>query len=93
MRKNVSEIITQNKAYFNSLEDISNVMIFGHSLSQIDIPYFKEVIHHVKENTHWYFVFYDENDKRKYERIIERFIPYQRKKIRKELCNFIQITN
>ena len=93
LRKNVSEIISQNKAYFDSLENISNVIVFGHSLSQIDRPYFEEVIHHVKDGTNWYFVYYNEDDRKKYERLIGRYAPYQRKKIRQELCNFIQITN
>jgi hypothetical protein len=93
LRKNVSEIISQNKAYFDSLENISNVIVFGHSLSQIDRPYFEEVIHHVKDGTNWYFVYYNEDDRKKYDRLIGRYAPYQRKKIRQELCNFIQITN
>lgn len=43
LQKPVSEAIENNRIYFDSLGDFSTISIIGHSLNNIDLPYFKEI--------------------------------------------------
>lgn len=43
---------------FNSIE---RVMIIGHSLGTVDLPYFIEIKERMKEDTEWYIYYYDES--------------------------------
>lgn len=61
-RKNVSEIIADNHEYWMSLKGVDKVVVYGHSLSEVDAPYFKEVIQHIDSNAEWYFSVYFNND-------------------------------
>lgn len=70
LMKRVEEIIKQHHDFYNSLDHIKNVIIFGHSLSMIDRYYFTEIIHHVHDDTKWCFVCYGENDRRNYEQLV-----------------------
>lgn len=43
--KDTSEIIRENELYFNhDLADRENILVLGHSLSDVDAPYLKEII-------------------------------------------------
>ena len=44
LQKPVKEIIEENKKQFECLSTIKKVIVLGHSLNKIDIPYFKEII-------------------------------------------------
>ncbi len=57
-QKPVNEIISKNKTFFETLRGIEEVVIWGHSLNQIDIPYFKEIMKQTKENITWNVGFY-----------------------------------
>lgn len=43
LQKPVNEIIEKNRTFFQSLNDISGIIVIGHSLNKIDLPYFAEV--------------------------------------------------
>lgn len=58
-RKNVSDIIAYNHDYWQSFADVDRVVVYGHSLSEVDTPYFREIIQHIQPNAEWHFsVFY-----------------------------------
>lgn len=42
-RKKVEQILHSHKEWFESLKGISNIHIFGHSLGEVDLPYFHKV--------------------------------------------------
>lgn len=42
-KKPVDEIIEKHRAYFASLEDITEVVVIGHSLNEVDLPYFQAI--------------------------------------------------
>ena len=42
-QKPVYEIIKRNCDFFNNLSDIKNIIVIGHSLNKIDLPYFKKI--------------------------------------------------
>lgn len=58
--KPVDNQIEIHKDFFTGLTHISHVVVVGHSLSNIDMPYITKVFHHVQDNTKWYFVVYDD---------------------------------
>lgn len=100
LKKPVENIIQQYKSFFNNLAEIKNIIVFGISLSDIDLPYFTEVIHHVHDEAHWYFVCYDDKAKQRYKKLIQIYndsfeytIGYSiyRKKILPQNCSFINI--
>lgn len=41
LRKPVDEIIERNRSYFEQLLDITEIVVIGHSLNTIDLPYFR----------------------------------------------------
>lgn len=60
-KKPVEEIIDANKYYFDSLKDIEMVVILGHSLNSIDIPYF-EKINKIASSAHWVVSYHTDSD-------------------------------
>jgi len=48
MYKPTTEIIKQNHSFFSNLRGVNEIYVFGHSLSEVDLPYFIEIIKHVK---------------------------------------------
>ena len=73
LRKPVAKIIESHSSFFDSLANITHVVVFGQSLSQIDRSYFTEVFHHVQDNAKWFFVCYDEIAKAHYSYIVEGY--------------------
>lgn len=76
LKKPTSKIIGMHKKYFNSLSNITKVVVFGHSLSCIDKPYFDEVLHNVQDNAKWVFVVYDSDAKVRYQKIVYQYNKY-----------------
>ena len=62
--KKSDDVIKNNKDKFKNLTYIENVVVIGHSLSQVDYPYFKEIIKHNKNatNMEWYISWYSSGD-------------------------------
>lgn len=48
--KPTNEIIKRNQSFFDGLQDVTDVYVWGHSLSNIDLPYLAEVAHITKVN-------------------------------------------
>lgn len=100
LRKPVDTIIKRNQSFFDSLSKISNIVVFGHSLSEIDRLYFTEVFHHVKDDAKWYFVVIDEEAKNNIEALIVGYNDLLKKrtdgsryrnKMKIENCSYIFI--
>lgn len=71
-QKPVNEIISENKSFFESLRDIEEVVIWGHSLNQIDIPYFKEIIKQTKESITWKVGFHKKGEKETHQETLQK---------------------
>ncbi|MFN3880103.1 MAG: bacteriophage abortive infection AbiH family protein [Nitrincola lacisaponensis] len=52
LKKPVNEILERNKRFFNSLKNIDEILVIGHSLNNIDLPYFKKLAK-CAQNTEW----------------------------------------
>lgn len=57
-RKLISDIIANNSEYWQSLGQVDKVMVYGHSLTDVDMDYFHEVAKHVKGVCEWHFSIY-----------------------------------
>ena len=71
-QKPVNEVISENKTFFESLRDIEEVVIWGHSLNQIDIPYFKEIIKQTKESITWKVGFHKKEEKETHQKTLRK---------------------
>lgn len=58
-RKNVTDIIRENNDFWQQLSDTNKVVVYGHSLSDVDRPYFNRTADSVNPASEWYFsIFY-----------------------------------
>ena len=48
--KRTSNIIYENTEFFNSLSNVDEVIIIGHSLNKVDMPYFEKVLKETNGN-------------------------------------------
>ena len=49
--KSTQTIIDENIVFFNSLISIENIYVFGHSLSNVDKPYFEHIVKKISRDT------------------------------------------
>jgi len=85
-RKPVDAILkeTKSKEWFKGLNEIESVIVYGHSCSKVDKPYFETVVRNIKPNALWTFFVHDKNKNKS----IEKFA----KSILKDTMSF-EITN
>lgn len=85
-RKPVGAILkeTKPKEWFKGLNEIESVIVYGHSCSKVDKPYFETVVRNIKPNALWTFYVHDENKNKS----IKKFA----KSILKDTMSF-EITN
>lgn len=60
--KDSEAIASYNDSYFRSLSNIQQVIVLGHSLNRVDLPYFKKIAEVTGANTLWKFSFYERDD-------------------------------
>lgn len=70
LNKNITNNIKKN-SFFDTLQNISNIVVIGHSMSIIDIPYFHAVRTKVCPNSNWYFSIHDGQETRYINSFIE----------------------
>ncbi|WP_373033853.1 bacteriophage abortive infection AbiH family protein [Sulfurovum sp.] len=77
-QKPVNDILNQNKSYFKSLNDIEIVIVLGHSLNDIDMPYFKK-IYEITKSKKWIISQYSEDEGKSHLRQLKKWgiIPNQ----------------
>ena len=70
--KKSTDVIKDNKDKFETFTKIENIVVIGHSLSEVDYLYFKEIIKHNYRavDINWYISWYNSED---FERI-EQFV-------------------
>ncbi len=59
--KPVEDIICENDKLFTSFFDVKNIFVLGHSLNQIDMPYFKKVFDQA-QGAKWQVSFYQNRE-------------------------------
>lgn len=51
--KDTNEVISKNSEFFSCISNVDEVYILGHSLSDVDLPYFDQLSKSVKPNAKW----------------------------------------
>lgn len=65
--KPTAEIIKEHNQFFQSLRDVNHVIVLGHSLAAVDLPYFSEVKDSIQPDAKWTVSWY-KDDERIYKR-------------------------
>ncbi|SDP76227.1 bacteriophage abortive infection AbiH family protein [Clostridium gasigenes] len=60
--KNVDYFLMCNRSFFKKLEDVKSISVIGHSLGDVDMPYFKGIKENVNKDTIWNIYYRDEGD-------------------------------
>jgi hypothetical protein len=62
--KRCGEIIDRNLGFFKSLRELREITVLGHSLSDVDLPYFKAILENVvdPEYLKWQFSYHNDAD-------------------------------
>lgn len=61
-RKPVEKIIKDNQNFWEKLSFVTEIIVIGHSLSSVDVPYFKIIAAHVSKKCLWKVSYYNEAD-------------------------------
>lgn len=61
LKKPVDEVLARHRQFFENLKDIETVVVIGHSLNEIDHPYFKR-INDVLPDALWQVIYYSEDE-------------------------------
>jgi regulator of sigma D len=69
--KDTTKIIDEYSQYFSNLSDVEQIIIYGHSMSDIDMAYFEKISSIVKSDTQWLVTYYDSNKKEEIECVLE----------------------
>ena len=64
-KKQVSDILEKNKSFFSNLISVKEIIIIGHSLNKIDLPYIKEIAS-VALNAKWMVCLYRSEEAAEY---------------------------
>ena len=51
--KDTTTIIRNNQNFFQSLSNIEQVIVYGHSLNEVDWPYMKEIVNNIGLDKQW----------------------------------------
>lgn len=91
--KPVMGIINKYNVFFNNLYDIEHIYVLGHSLSDVDMPYFKKIIqvNDCPECIHWHISFYGENERLRLASVFKQKISNDYKSLTMFNLNDIQI--
>lgn len=68
-KKPVEKLIETHKEFFNSVKSFKIIYVFGHSLNEIDQPYFAEIIKNQKAQK-WKVSYYSETEKEYFKTVL-----------------------
>lgn len=72
LRKDVDQIIEDNKSFFESLKEVESIHIYGFSFSSIDLPYLFAILSRIDKNSvQWEISYFSDEDKENAEQFIE----------------------
>lgn len=69
--KDVSYYLRVHDSFFKRLSEIEEVFVIGHSFGVVDLPYFREVLANVPENTFWNIFYFKEVEKKSLEKMVD----------------------
>ncbi|HDM8167137.1 TPA: bacteriophage abortive infection AbiH family protein [Vibrio harveyi] len=60
--KSIESILNKNQPFFSSLSSIRVVYVLGHSMSNVDLEYFRVIASQVTPDTNWYVTYHEQKD-------------------------------
>lgn len=79
-RKPTEEIISINRLLFQSLQTITDIYIYGHSYSSVDLDYFRVVNQSVPSDVLWHLGYHSDNDRAAANRLFDTLKVNQQNK-------------
>jgi hypothetical protein len=71
--KPTGRVIAAHQSFFGALQNIQEILVMGHSLSDVDLPYFKEIIRNVDgHNVRWRFSYHHDDDRPKFRERLDK---------------------
>ena len=67
-----SSIIHQNLDFFNSLSDIEQVIVYGHSFYEVDWPYMEEIVKHIGIDKPWAISYHVPEDLKRIDSFVKK---------------------
>lgn len=61
LKKPVDEVLARHSQFFENLQDIETIVVIGHSLNEIDHPYFRR-INDILPDVSWHVIYYSEDE-------------------------------
>ena len=61
--KDTDKYLTMNYSFFQKIRDVEEVVVIGHSLGEVDLPYFKKIIEFAGKDIPWTVVYHSESEK------------------------------
>lgn len=71
--KDTETNITERQTFFEMCDGIERVIIMGHSLSDVDLPYFEKIKNTVLSNAHWDISYHNSGDEEKFIKTLLQF--------------------
>jgi len=70
--KPVHRILFENQTFIDNLYDVSDIYVLGHSLGNVDMPYFRAInnANDYPEDLRWHVSYYSEEERNNFERIM-----------------------
>lgn len=61
--KPTTEIIARNAAFFETISSIDTILVMGHSLAEVDLPYFREIARHIDpRRVNWQISYHQDSE-------------------------------
>jgi len=58
--KPTARVIAAHESFFETLRETQQILVVGHSMAEVDLPYFNEIVRHVdRTNVRWRISYYD----------------------------------
>lgn len=71
-RKDTNGIITANDNFFEQLGEVTDIYVLGHSMNDVDLPYFNKVDQSVSADANWHISVFDDIDSNNKQHAVEK---------------------
>lgn len=61
--KNTVGIIAANENFWERVADVTDIYVLGHSMADVDLPYFRQIQQNVSADTSWHISVFNEKDR------------------------------
>lgn len=59
--KDTVKIISRHQEFFSQLSSIDTVVVYGHSIADVDLPYFQEIQKNIQPNATWHISYHGDS--------------------------------